>query len=144
MKIPPGPQCSVCGREYPALLANSSASIVCTTRGRRGSGLVSNTYVRDDLIPGTIRYRRSNPAPGTPCSPWPGWHNALEQAFQPKWCNSLPAVGNSHHPTTEPYSGDDGSQSTTVIASLTRPAGSNAATYARRSGGAAIASAGLR
>jgi hypothetical protein len=55
MKKPPGPQCTVCGREYPALAASSSGSMVRTTCGCRGSGLVSSTYVRDERIPGTIR-----------------------------------------------------------------------------------------
>ena len=39
MKMPPGPQCTVCGREYPALAASSSASIVCVTTGLAGVGL---------------------------------------------------------------------------------------------------------
>ena len=55
MKMPPGPQCTVCGREYPALAASSPASIVCANTGFRGSGLVSRTYVFDDRMPGTRR-----------------------------------------------------------------------------------------
>ena len=43
MKMPSGPQCTVCGREYPALAASSLASIVWVTTGWRGSGLVSST-----------------------------------------------------------------------------------------------------
>jgi hypothetical protein len=31
-----------------------------------------------------------------------GWQRALEQAFQPKWWSSLPAVGSSDQPTTWP------------------------------------------
>ena len=38
MKMPPGPQCTVCGREYPALAASSAASIVCVTTGLAGVG----------------------------------------------------------------------------------------------------------
>ena len=30
----------------------------------------------------------------------PSWQSALEHAFQPKWCSSLPDVGSSVQPTT--------------------------------------------
>ena len=70
--------------------------------------------------------------------------SALEQAFQPKWCNSSPVVGRSVHPTTEPNSDEVSSTSTTLKASGCRPDRSNATTYASVSGGAAAASAGLR
>ena len=59
---------------------------------------------------------------------WPSWHSALEQAFQPKWCSSLPAVGSSDQPTTRPYDDEAESQSTTASASFAWPAGSNATT----------------
>src|SRR5262249_10512264 len=42
IKIPPGPQWIVWGREYPALAASSSAPISRITSGARGSGLVSS------------------------------------------------------------------------------------------------------
>ena len=41
--MPSGPQWMVWGRLYPARLAISSGSIVFTTLGARGSGLVSIT-----------------------------------------------------------------------------------------------------
>src|SRR4029079_14885841 len=123
MKMPPGPQCTVCGREYPDLAASSSASIVCANTGFRGSGLVSRTYVFDDRTPGMTRERRSMSGPS-----WPSWHSALEQAFQPKWRSSLPAVGSSDQPTTRPYDDDVRSQATTASASFAWPAGSNATT----------------
>src|SRR5216110_2554897 len=42
-KMPPGPQWTVCGREYPAFAASSSAVIVCASLGSRGSRFVSST-----------------------------------------------------------------------------------------------------
>jgi hypothetical protein len=53
--MPSGPQCAVCGRLYPVFAITSSASMTFTMRGRRGSGRVSSTWMRDDRIPGTTR-----------------------------------------------------------------------------------------
>ena len=65
---PPGPQCRVCGREYPALAANSPASMVCVSTGLRGSGLVSRTYVVDERFlaraDNAARVRRGRDVPG--------------------------------------------------------------------------------
>ena len=76
--------------------------------------------MREERRPGTSRYRRSS----GPWPLWPAWHRAEEQAFQPKWCSSLPAVGSSLQPTTLPNSGEAGSVSITVMASLAWPVGS--------------------
>jgi len=76
--------------------------------------------MREERRPGTSRYRRSS----GPWPLWPAWHRAEEQAFQPKWCSSLPAVGSSLQPTTWPWLAEDGSQSITAMASLALPAGS--------------------
>ncbi len=55
MNTAPGPQCTVCGREYPATLPNSSPSMVLTTVGAAGSGSVSRMCTRDERMPGTTR-----------------------------------------------------------------------------------------
>src|SRR5262245_50138007 len=52
--MPSGPQCTVWGREYPARLASSSASMVRISFGWVGSGFVSKTWIREDRMPGTI------------------------------------------------------------------------------------------
>ena len=49
-----------------------------TIFGARGSGLVSRMWMRDDLSPGTTRYRRSTCG----CGAFGQRHD--EQAFQPK------------------------------------------------------------
>ena len=55
MNTAPGPQCTVCGREYPASLPTSSASSTFVTAGALGSGSVSRMCTRDERMPGTTR-----------------------------------------------------------------------------------------
>ena len=55
MKMPSGPQWTVCGEAYPVRAASVSGSITFTIFGWRGSGLVSRMWMRDELMPGTTR-----------------------------------------------------------------------------------------
>jgi hypothetical protein len=118
-EAPPGPQWTV-GAVRSRPFASSSAVISWTSVGCPDPPGVQ------DRGPGGPQAGDEQVAAlqGLPVVALAGWHRALEQAFQPKWWSSLPAVGSSLQPTTCPKLAEDGWQSITAMASLAWPAGS--------------------